>query len=326
MLNKNSRVARIFGIEYPVFQAPMSWITSAELVAAVSNAGGLGILGPNAGQTDLTQDPVETAERMRSEIRKTRALTKKPFGVEVICSGDPNVKNVWDEPLLKVIEEEDVNVVMFLDDGPVEYIERMKKAGKKLIKRNVFATRANISAAKALGFDAIAVCGCDCGGHSNHKSMGTFAAVRLAQEATDLPLIIGGGVVDAKSVAALGVLGAEGVWAGTRFVCSKESPVAQSTKEKMVELSIDDCAQVEGFYGPVMSMPTTTINQCLDLMADSQAKNAINISMTYMGGYRSNMLLGDHESGLLDVSTAIDMIKSIPTVQEIMDEFAKGMA
>ena len=77
--------------------------------------------------------------------------------------------------------------------------------------------------------------------------------------------------------------------------------------------------------GPVMSAPTTTINQCLALMEESQVKNAVNISMTYMGGYRSNMLLGDHESGLLDVSSAIDMITSIPTVREVVNELAKGM-
>lgn len=325
MMKKNSRVAEVFGIEYPVFQAPMSWITSAELVAAVSNAGGLGILGPNAGQTELTSDPIETAERMRREIRKTRELTKKPFGVEVICSGDPNVATEWDEPLLKVIEEEDVNVVMFLDDGPVEYIERMRKAGKKLIKRNVFATKANMKAAEELGFDALAVCGVDCGGHGNAKKLGTFAAVRLARETTNLPLIIGGGVIDSKSVEALGILGAEGVWAGTRFVASAESPVAQSTKEKMVEMSIDDCVQVQGGFGPVLSMPTTTIGECQALMEDSQIKNAFAISGTYMGGYRTNMLLGDHESGLLDVGSTIDMIKSIPTCKEIVEEFAKGM-
>lgn len=325
MLKKKSRVAELFGIEYPVFQAPMSWITSAELVAAVGNAGGLGILGPNAGQTTLTSDPVETAERMRAEIRKTRSLTDKPFGVEVICAGNVNTKGPFDEPLLKVLEEEDVPVVMFLDDGPVEYIERMKAAGKKLIKRNVFATHANVAAAKELGFDAVVVCGCDCGGHSNHKSMGTFAAVRMARDATDLPLIIGGGVVDGKSVDALGTLGAEGIWVGTRFVASAESPVHASTKELMTKLSIDDCVQVEGGYGPILSMPTSTINECLKLMEESQYKNAWTISGTYMGGYRSNMLLGDHESGLLDVSSAIDMIKDIPTVSEIIAEFAKGM-
>lgn len=325
MLKKKSRVAEVFGIEYPVFQAPMSWITSAELAAAVGNAGGLGILGPNAGQTTLTTDPIETAERMRAEIRKTRSLTDKPFGVEVICSGDVNTKGPFDEPLLKVLEEEDVPVVMFLDDGPIEYIERMRAAGKKLIKRNVFATRANIKAAEDLGFDAVVVCGCDCGGHSNHKSMGTFAAVRMAREATRLPLIVGGGVVDAKSVEALGILGAEGVWVGTRFVACVESPTHSSTKELMIKLSVDDCVQVEGGFGPVLSMPTSTINECLKLMEESQYKNAMKISNTYMGGYRSNMLLGDHTSGLLDVSTAIDMIKTIPTAKEIMEEFARGM-
>lgn len=325
MMKKDSRVAQVLGIEYPILQAPMSWITSAELAAAVSNAGGLGILGPNAGQTELTADPIETAERMRAEIRKTRALTKKPFGVELLCSGGPSVASEWDEPLLKVYEQEDVDVVMFLDDGPAEYIERMRKAGKKLIKRNVNATRANIIEAEKLGFDVLVVCGCDCGGHSNRKAMGTFAAVQMAREATNLPLVIGGGVVNAKSVAALGVLGAEGVWLGTRFVASAESPVAQSTKEMMVKLSFDDCVQIEGFYGPVFSMPTDTINECVALMQESQAQNATKISTTYMGGYRSNMLLGDHKTGLLDVSSAIDLIKDIPTVQDIFDELVKGL-
>ena len=324
MLKKNSRVAELFGIEYPVFQAPMSWITSAELVAAVSNAGGLGLLGPNAGQTELTSDPVETAERMRAEIRKTRSLTDKPFGVEFLGAG-PDVKGPFDEPMLKVLEEEDVPVVMFLDECPAEYIERMKKAGKKLIKRNVFATRANLAAAEKMGFDALVVCGCDCGGHSNHKTLGTFAAVRLAKEVSSLPLIVGGGVIDAKSVEALGVLGAEGVWVGTRFVASQESPISQVAKDRMVELSIDDCVQVEGGYGPIMSVPTQSINKCLELMEESQIKNAWTISGTYMGGYRTGMLLGDIDNGLLDVSTAIDCIKSIPTVAEIMAEFAKGM-
>lgn len=89
MMKKNSRVARLLGIEYPVLSAGMSWVTSAELAAAVSNAGGLGILGPNAGQTELTTDPVETAERMRAEIRKARSLTDKPFGAELMIFGQP---------------------------------------------------------------------------------------------------------------------------------------------------------------------------------------------------------------------------------------------
>lgn len=325
MMKKNSRVAEVFSIEYPIFQAPMTWITSAELVAAVSNAGGMGILGPNAGQTEPTRDPIVAAERMRAEIRKTRSLTDKPFGLELIFSGSNGEANSRFEPMLAVAEEEDVDTILFLDDAPVEYIERMRKAGKKLIKRNVFASRANISSAKALGFDAVAVCGCDCGGHSNNMTLGTFAAVQLAKDATDLPIIAGGGVVNATSVAALGVLGAEGVWVGTRFIACTESPVASRVKEKMTSMSFDDCVRVEGAFGSVLSLPTLPVKQCLDLAADSQAKNASSISRTYMGGYRTGMLLGDYENGLLDVSSAIDLIKDIPSVKEIIKEFAKGM-
>ncbi len=186
-------------------------------------------------------------------------------------------------------------------------------------------TKSNQCADVELVCNALVVCGADCGGHSNHKTLGTFAAVRLAREVSDLPLIVGGGVFDRKSVEALGVLGAEGVWLGTRFVCSKESPIHQTTKELMVKLSIDDCVQVEGGYGPVLSMPTSTIDECLKLMEESQMKNAWKISGTYMGGYRTNMLLGDHASGLLDVGTTIDMIKDIPSAKEIVDELAKGM-
>ena len=96
MIKKKNRVTELFGIEYPVLSASMSWVTSAELVAAVSNAGGLGILGANAGQTELTSDPVETAERMRAEIRKTRTLTDKPFGATLMVFGQAGP---FDEPL-----------------------------------------------------------------------------------------------------------------------------------------------------------------------------------------------------------------------------------
>ena len=92
----------------------------------------------------------------------------------------------------------------------------------------------------------------------------------------------------------------------------------QTTKELMTKLSIDDCVQVEGGYGPVLSMPTSTMDQCLKLMEESQIKNAMNISGTYMGGYRTNMLLGDHESGLLDVGSIIDNIKAIPSAAELL--------
>lgn len=235
------------------------------------------------------------------------------------------MEGIFDEPLLQVYEEEDVDVIMFLDDGPVKQIERMRAAGKKLIKRNAQANRKNLEEAEKLGFDVLAVCGVDCGGHSNAKKLGTLGAVQLARSVSSLPLVVGGGIIDRKGVMAIGALGAEGVWAGTRFVATEESPVAQVTKDRMLKLSIDDCVQVQGIYGPIMSVPTISINKCLEMMADSQVKNGVEISSTYMGGYRTGMLLGDVENGHLDVSSVIDLITSIRTVKEVVDEFVQGM-
>ena len=324
MMKKNSRVSQVLGIEYPVLSAGMSWVTSAELAAAVSNAGGLGILGPNAGQTELTSSPEETAERMRREIRKTRTLTDKPIGAELMLvgSGGPFV-----EPLVKVYEEEDVNVILCLNDVPQEYVDRFHAAGKKCVHKDIFATVESFKKAEAMGYDAVVIAGVDCGGHSNVKTVGTFTGIRIAKDATSLPVIAAGGIIDGISVQAAGVLGAEGIYVGTRFLASVESTIAQVTKDKMLELNVDDLVQVEGIFGPILSYPTPDIQKCVELMQDSQAKNAGAITGTYSGGYRTGMLLGQFVDGvgLLDVSSAIGQIKEILTVQEIMDEFAKGM-
>ena len=144
MMKKNSRVAQLLGVEYPVLSAGMSWVTSAELAAAVSNAGGFGILGPNAGQTELTTDPVETAERMRAEIRKTRSLTDKPFGAELMIFGEPGP---FDEPLFNVYLEEDIQAVLCLNDVPQEWVDKLHAAGKKCIHKDIFATVASFKKA-----------------------------------------------------------------------------------------------------------------------------------------------------------------------------------
>ena len=324
MMKKNSRVSQLLGIEYPVLSAAMSWVTDAKLVAAVSNAGGLGILGPNAGQTELSTSPEVTADRMRAEIRKVRELTDKPIGAELLMvgSGGPFV-----EPLMKVYETEDVNVILCLNDVPQEYIDRLHAAGKICIHKDIFATVESFKKAEDMGYDAVVIAGVDCGGHSNRKKLGTFTAIRMAKEATSLPVIAAGGIYDGVSVEAAGVLGAEGVYIGTRFCASVESPLAQVTKEKMTELTVDDCMQVDGIFGPILSLPTPDIKKSYELMEESHAKNADKISATYGGGYRTGMVLGEFVNGigLLDVGACIGQIDKILTVQEIMTELAKGM-
>ena len=203
MMKKNSRVAQLLGVEYPVLSAGMSWVTSAELAAAVSNAGGFGILGPNAGQTELTTDPVETAERMRAEIRKTRSLTDKPFGAELMIFGEPGP---FDEPLFNVYLEEDIQAVLCLNDVPQEWVDKLHAAGKKCIHKDIFATVASFKKAEKMGYDAVVVAGVDCGGHSNTKDIGTITAIRIAKEATSLPVIAAGGIIDGLTVQIAGIL------------------------------------------------------------------------------------------------------------------------
>ena len=322
MIKKKNRVTELFGIEYPVLSASMSWVTSAELVAAVSNAGGLGILGANAGQTELTSDPVETAERMRAEIRKTRTLTDKPFGATLMVFGQAGP---FDEPLFNMYLEEDVPVIFCLNDVPKEWIDKFHAAGKKCIHKDIFATRESFAKAEQMGYDAVIVAGVDCGGHSNKRTIGTFTAIRMATESTSLPVIAAGGIVDGVTVKCASLLGAEGVYVGTRFLASKECTIAEVSKQKMIETTTDDLVQVEGFFGPILSVATPPIMEAKKLMDDGIPKHALEISKAYSGGYRTGMLLGDIQNGILDVSSAIDMIKDIKSVQENMDDFVSGM-
>lgn len=318
---KKSRVAELLGIKYPVLQAPMNWLTSAELAAAVSNAGGFGILGPNAGQTVLTMDTQETVDRMRDEIRKTRTLTDKPFGAELIVTFAPNEMS---ELLMQVYCEEDIKAILFLNnETPKEYVDRAHAAGKIAIFKSIFCNRQDIINAEQKGFDIIVMGSSDAGGHMNNVNFGTMSAVRTACEATTLPVVAAGGIVDALTVQIACMLGAEGVYCGTRFVACKESPVNEKIKKLYVETTSDQLVQVCGMFGPLRSVHTPVIDKCLEMMARPQ-ENAMMITGTYSGGYKTAMLDGALETGLLDCGGAIDQIKSILSAQEIMDEFAKG--
>lgn len=324
-VKKNSRVAQLLGIEYPVLSAPMSWITDAKLVAAVSEAGGLGLFGPNAGQTTVSTDPQEGKERMRREIAKARELTKKPLGAELLCMGSTSV---FAEALYELYCEcDDISVVLCLCDIPQEWVDRLHAAGKICIHKDIMASIESFKKAEAMGYDAVVIGGVDAGGHVNRKKTGTFTAIRMAAEATSLPLIAAGGIIDSISVQAAGLFGAEGIYVGTRFCVSVESPIAESVKQKMCEMNVDDCLQIDGLFGPILSLATPDIQKSYELMEEGHAKNAGAITGAYAGGYRTGMVLGqiDQGIGLVDVSASIGQIKSILTVQEIMDEFANGM-
>lgn len=208
---KKNRITEILGIKYPIIQGPMAWLTDAKLVAAVSNAGGLGILGPSAGQTTMTPSPQETMERMREEIRKTRELTDKPFGVVIIVDVDMKFTN----PLLDMIIEEKVPVALVNGVAGMDFestFKRLKNAGIKIVFRGE-PTVENARTIEKLGADVFVATGFDEGGMLPGGQIGTFSIVPLIVDSVkNIPVMAAGGISDIRGVRAAFALGAEGVF------------------------------------------------------------------------------------------------------------------
>lgn len=206
----NNRICQILNIEKPIIQAPLSWLTDARLVAAVGNAGGMGVLGPNAGLTAETAvfTPEETAQKMREEIQKVKALSDKPFGVNLIPMAE---NDIWTPPMVEVIKAEKVPAVVYTGYGEgtikPELFAELKQAGVKIIYRDLNPTPQNTRLAEQAGADIIVATGFDEGGTLPAVALGTFSIVPLIADSTDLPVMGAGGIVDrrtAKAVLALG--------------------------------------------------------------------------------------------------------------------------
>lgn len=324
-----NRICEVLEIQYPIIQGPMSWLTNAELVAAVSNAGGLGILGPNAGQTELTTDPIETAERMRREIKKVRELTDKPFGVTLIGSNG-EFSSVFTLKILDVVVEEKVPVVLinsFGKDGHygVEQglLEPCKKHGIKMIVRSLQPSIADARKCEEQGASVYVATGFDEGGTMPGVAIGTFSIVPMIRDAIKMPLAVAGGICDARTVRAAFALGAEAVFCGTVFLAVKESPCAQNVKELIVKSTAEDLSFFRAPMDYYRSLPTAICPQLvendLNLPAE-EAKQANGKVMGGVGGMRLGMLLGDLEHGYVSVGNGVSLIHEVKSVKEVVDE------
>ena len=209
-----TRITELLGIEYPIIQGGMAWVAEHNLAAAVSEAGGLGLIGAaNA-----------PAEWVREQIRKTKELTDKPFGVNVM------LLSPYAEEVAKVIAEEGVKVVTTGAGNPEKYLELWKNAGIKVIP--VVASVALAKRMERCGVDAVVAEGCESGGHIGELT--TMALVPQIVDAVEIPVIGAGGVGDGRGMAAMFMLGAEAVQIGTRFVVAHESIVHENYKQKII--------------------------------------------------------------------------------------------
>ena len=318
---KNNRISQILGIRYPIVQGAMSWMTDAMLVAAVSNAGGLGMLGPHAGQTDNPASSEEVIERMRAEVRKVKKLTDKPFAMPIVTSYDFSTVPMMTEML--IAERVPVVLLNGFIEGAIDEntFATLKNAGIKIICREHTVETAR--KAQACGADIFVTTGFDEGGTVPDKVIGTFSSVSHIVDSVDIPVMAAGGIADVRGVRAAFALGAEGVYLGTAFLATHESRMADSVKQMLVDSNADDLLLFRTLPAYYRSLPTPLANRLLAMSESGAPREAIAQEMNGGIGMRRGMLEGDLERGYISVGNGINHIKEIRSVKALIDDLMR---
>jgi enoyl-[acyl-carrier protein] reductase II len=319
---KKTSVCDLLGIEYPIIQAPMNWITCAELAAAVSAAGGLGVLGPNAGESVETSDVEETGERLRRQVRKVRSLTDKPFGVNLMTAFADHADNTraFSEEFLKVMVEEKVPVAVLAGSSPQEYTRRLKEKGLKVIYRPLRPNVETAREAESAGVDAFIAVGFEAGGHAGYDCIPTFVLIPQIVDAIAIPVIAGGGIMDGRGMAAALCLGAQGVFMGTRFIATTECTAHKNVKDAVVAAGDCSTATVAGTVGMLRALRTPLIQRCIEL--EARGASLQDISTAYRPGYAKGMVHGDTDDGAFVCGAGAGLIREIVSAGTVVRDMA----
>jgi len=341
----NTKLTRLLKIRHPIVLAPMAWITDADLAAAVSEAGGLGTIGPNAGFRSVTRDVEETGERLREQVRKCRNLTSHPFAVNFVV-GVVGWDRDFSDRCLEVGIQEKIPVAIVSQGSPTVYTQRLKDEGITVI--HVCSTVRHVQKAQAAGVDAVVVSGTEGGGHSGFDQLTTFCLVPQAALAVDIPVIAGGGVVNARGLIGALSLGAEGVYMGTRFMATKECPAHINVKKAV--LAATDTSTLSVRHGkPASNQNPNTGNRGFVEERRGSIRMLINdYVMKFMAEKRdvftydeimntegdapenaqsnrtvSSFLFGELEDNSITVGQGAGMISDIPSCRELIERMIK---
>lgn len=316
----NNRICTLLNIKHPIIQAPMSWLTDANLVAAVGEAGGLGFLAPHAGQTTNPSSNLDVLTRMQAQIAEVKTLTDKPFGVPFMVSYDMTLI----EPMVDLLIDERVPVV--LDNGHLSesvYL-KLKRAGSKIICRLPNPNLNDAIKAEQLGADILVITGFDEGGTLPAKEIGSFCMLSSFVGKVTIPLMLAGGIADKTAVAAASALGAEGVWVGTAFIATYENRAHPKVKQWLTQSVAEELLlfRTEPYY--YRSLPTALAKQCHQMSEDGANRSDIAKVMNGGTGMRLGMLEGNFDRGYVSVGNGITAIKDIVSVKSLIDELAQG--
>ena len=303
-----TRITEMLGIQHPIVQGGMHYVGLAPLAAAVSNAGGLGII------TALT---LGTPEKLDAEIKKCREMTDKPFGVNLTFLP---VVNSPDYPgLVRVIIENGIKAVETAGNNPSQVMPFFKKAGVKVIHKCTSVRHA--LKAEAIGCDAVSVDGFECGGHPGEDDVPNMILLPRAADELKIPFIASGGMADARSLVAALAMGAEGMNMGTRFLCTKEAPVHENVKQAIVAASELDTRLV---MRPLRNTERVLRNAAVDRLIAKEKELGSKIKFEDIinevaGVYPKVMQTGDMEAGAWSCGMVAGLIHDIPTCKELID-------
>ncbi|MBF6626712.1 nitronate monooxygenase [Aerococcaceae bacterium zg-BR9] len=320
-----NRITKILGIEKPIIQGPMAWLTNGRFAAAVSQAGGLGVLGINAGQTVAASTLEETIENMRREIQIARKITNKPLGLNI--SPRTSTKDVFTQPMLDLMVEEGVSVAVMNGKFSTEWAQRFHEKGIKVVFRAATPTIENTEEAIQGGADIIVATGFDEGGTLPSIAIGTFSIVPMIVDAAKgrVPIMAAGGIVDDRTAHVAFALGAEGLFVGTAFMMSEESILAPNIKELALNLTAPDLLLYRTIPAFYRSVPGELPEKLLAMSQTGASEEEIFETQRGYNGMRDGMLFGDLSKGFASFGLGISMIHNIEPIAVIIDKLMSGI-
>ena len=307
-----TRIAQLFGIQYPIVQGGLHWLATAELASAVSEAGGLGLISSLS---------FPDQEALRKEIRRMKEMTKKPFGVNLsmlpeIDRGDRT------EEVLQVMIEEGVPIIETSGRSPEPFVRRLKKEGIKLIHKVPSVRFAQ--KAQSIGADAVTIVGFECGGHPGMDDVTSFALIPRVVDSVKIPVIAGGGIADARGFLAALALGAEGVVMGTRFVSTQECPAHPRIKEWFLRAKETDTLMIQrSIRNAARVMKNKAAEKAL---AMEQSGATLEELMTVISGDLGKKALaeGDVDNAVIACGQCVGLIHDIKPVKQVIEEMIQG--
>lgn len=304
-----TKVTEMLGIQYPIIQGCMQWFATSDLAAAVSNAGGLGI---------ISSATYKTPEDLRQEIKRCKQLTDKPFAVNI--SLFPSLNAVGYHEHINVCADEGIKIMETAGYAPTEYIAQMKEAGMTVMHKCVAVKHA--LKAQSIGCDLIVIDGYEAAGHIGDFCTTTMVLTPSAIKALDIPVITAGGICDGKSMAAALMLGAEGVYMGTRFFMTKECPASEEVKQSLA----NGYGELNTYIGlhPYKNDTRFVLNGIMkDVAALEAAAEPFEKVAPKVAGYLTRKFTEggkDLDEGSLCIGENIGLIKDVPTVSDLINQ------